>query len=340
MSALPTTFRVEDCYSNDEVHNALGVGNAGGVRSSVGTDGETKRLVVMTSVPNARQAKENPYHDRIEGDILVYTGAGREGDQTLAGMNKRIPQQLSVPFPIYGFIILSSRRNRAVGPKRWQFLGLLEYLRHYRETQIDTRGQLRQAWIFEFKMHREPELVPVEHDSVISSQLITAARERDRSEVEDREIFSTTTAGTSQSEREVAARIEEVRSRLLGVAPERFEYLIRDLLVQSGFESVSVTKYSQDGGIDVNALAGHEMWPIHGLHLQVQAKRWLHTVGRKDVAELRGSLQPFARGAVVTTSHFSRAAMLEANESGKNPIVLIDGHQFASVVDTLKLKFD
>jgi hypothetical protein len=339
-SALPPAFRVGESYSNDELHKALGVGNAGGVRSSVGVDGETKRLVVMTSAPSARQAKENPYHDRIEGDILVYTGAGREGDQTLAGVNKRIPQQLSVPFPIYGFIILSSRRDRSAGPKRWQFLGLLEYLRHYQETQIDTRGQLRQAWIFEFRMHSDPELIPVEHDMVISSELIAAAGERDRSEIEDREIVSAMAAASSKSERDLATRIEEVRSRLLGVAPERFEHLIKDLLVQTGFESVAVTKYSQDGGIDVNALAGQGMWPIRGLHVQVQAKRWLHTVGRKDVAELRGSLQPFARGAVVTTSHFSRAAMLEANESGKNPIVLVDGYQFASVVDALKLKFD
>lgn len=340
MSAAPTVFSVGECYSNEEVHNALGVGNAGGVRSSVGADGETKRLVVMTSVPNARQGKENPYHDRIEGDILVYTGAGREGDQTLAGVNKRIPQQLSASFPIYGFIILSSRRDRAVGPKRWQFLGLLEYIRHYQETQIDTRGQLRQAWVFEFRMHREPALMPVEHDSLISSQLIETARAHDRSEVEDREIVSTTRVASSESEREVATRIEAVRSRLLGVAPERFEHLIKDLLARSGFGSVSVTKYSQDGGVDVNALAGQAMWPVRGLHLQVQAKRWLHTVGRKEVAELRGSLQPFARGAVMTTSHFSRAATLEANESGKNPIVLVDGYQLASVVDALKLKFD
>ena len=140
MSALPTAFRVGENYSNDELHNALSVGNAGGVRSSVGADGETNRLVVMTSEPSARQAKENPYHDRIEGDVLVYTGAGREGDQTLAGVSKRIPDQLSAPFPIYGFIIVSRRRDRAVGPKRWRFLGLLEYLRHYRETQIDARS--------------------------------------------------------------------------------------------------------------------------------------------------------------------------------------------------------
>ena len=318
----------------------VGVGNAGGVRAAVGVNDETKRLVVMTSVLSARQAKENPYHDRIEGDILVYTGAGREGDQTLAGVNKRIPQQLSAPFPIYGFIILSNRRDISTGPNRWQFLGLLEYLRHYQETQIDARGQLRQTWIFEFRMHRKPELVPVEHDSVISSQLIAAARERERSGLEDREIVTATPGVGSESERELATRIEEVRSRLLGVAPERFEHIIKDLLAESGFEKVSVTKYSQDGGIDVNALAGEELWPVRGLHLQIQAKRWLHTVGRKEVAELRGSLQPFARGAVVTTSHFSRAAIHEAYESGKNPIVLVDGYQFASVVDALKLKFE
>jgi restriction endonuclease Mrr len=51
--------------------------------------------------------------------------------------------------------------------------------------------------------------------------------------------------------------------------------------------------------------------------VQVQAKRWLHSVGRKEVAELRGSLQPFAKGAVVTTSHFSRAAINEATDDGR-----------------------
>ena len=52
----------------------------------------------------------------------------------------------------------------------------------------------------------------------------------------------------------------------------------------------------------------------------------------KEVAELRGSLQPFARGAVVTTSHFSKAAINEANEEGKNPIALIDGLRLSKVV--------
>jgi len=66
--------------------------------------------------------------------------------------------------------------------------------------------------------------------------------------------------------------------------------------------------------------------------VQVQAKRWLHSVGRKEVAELRGSLQPFAKGAVVTTSHFSRAAINEATDEGKSPIALVDGFRLSKVV--------
>jgi len=64
----------------------------------------------------------------------------------------------------------------------------------------------------------------------------------------------------------------------------------------------------------------------------LQAKRWLHSVGRKEVAELRGSLQQFARGAVITTGHFSKAAINEASEEGKNPICLVDGFRLSRVV--------
>jgi restriction endonuclease Mrr len=99
-----------------------------------------------------------------------------------------------------------------------------------------------------------------------------------------------------------------------------------------------VTKFSADGGVDVNARAGSRNWIFEGGLVQVQAKRWLHSVGRKEVAELRGSLQPFAKGAVITTSHFSRAAIKEASELGKNPVTLVDGFRLSQVV--LAERFD
>ncbi|HBI46254.1 MAG TPA: hypothetical protein DDY78_25880 [Planctomycetales bacterium] len=334
-----TTFALGELYSSADIQLALQVGNAGGVRLNLGADGLVNRIVIMTSVPGARKLGENPYHDRMEGDILVYTGAGREGNQTLAGVNKRIPHQLESNFPIYGFLLVGSRRDRNLGPKRWRFLGLLEYLRHYPETQLDVRQQLRQVWLFEFRMHSAVPAVDVSGDRLLSAQMLAASREIERAGVDDREVVSAK-EGVIPNLAENATEIEAVRAHLLAMPPQRFEHLIKQVLMQTGFENVSVTKYSQDGGIDVNASAGKGMWPIRDLLIQVQAKRWLHTVGRKEVAELRGSLQPFARGAVVTTSHFSRAALNEAQEPGKNPIVLVDGFSFATLVRSIKLNMD
>ena len=62
----------------------------------------------------------------------------------------------------------------------------------------------------------------------------------------------------------------------------------------------------------MNAYSGVALWAFGDCLVQIQAKRWIHTVGRKEVAELRGSLQPFARGTLITTSHFSKAALTEA----------------------------
>src|ERR1041385_5361099 len=86
-------FVIGSLYSSEEIQSSLGVGNAGGVRVSLNEEKSPRRLVIMTSVADARQKSENHYQDRTEGDILVYTGAGREGHQTLAGVNSRITEQ-------------------------------------------------------------------------------------------------------------------------------------------------------------------------------------------------------------------------------------------------------
>ncbi len=336
MATYPSSFRVSSLYSSDEIQNALGVGNAGGVRISLSDDRTVRRMVIMTSLPSARQARENPYHDRIEGTTLVYTGAGKEGDQTLAGVNQRIPQQSIHEFPIYAFQLIGSRRDQQIGPKRWRFLGLLRYVRHFPEVQVDVRMQQRRAWVFEFRIHVEPAEVPVANEQAIMAELFSSARSQEPDEPADREIGTPAPLIGAATEVDPIL-IESVRGQLLGISPERFEHVVKDALEHSGFHRVTVTRYSQDGGIDVNAFAGLTMWAIRDLLVQVQAKRWLHTVGRKEVAEIRGSLQPHSRGAIVTTSQFSRAAIIEADEPGKSPITLVDGFSFASIVNGLKL---
>lgn len=329
-------FKVGNLYTIDEIQRALGVGNAGGIRIATEASGNVRRAVILTSIPSARQASENPYHDRIEGDVLTYTGAGREGSQTLSGVNKRLPQQLAQNFPIYGFLLVGSRRDPSVGPRRWRFLGLLEHLRHYPDSQVDTKGRLRSVWLFEMRIHATPDVVAVAGDSALAESILVKSRRLAELSSEDRELDDSVAALAGQRPEE----IETIRSQLLAKPPRAFEHFVKDLLVLSGFVNVSVTKFSQDGGIDVCAFAGDAMWPIEKLMLQVQAKRWLHSVGRKEVAELRGSLEPFARGAIVTTSHYSRAAIVEAASPGKVPIVLVDGYSLARTVRQLGMSIN
>lgn len=327
MHKILNQFIVGELYSNEEIFKSFNVANAGGLRFRM-ENVSINRAVLMTSVPLARIAKENPYHDRIENGILTYTAAGREGDQTLGGMNKRLPTQLVLDFPIHGFLIVASRNDKTVGPKRWRYLGLLEYVRHFPDTQLDTRGALRKVWVFEFRIHGEPTHVPLEFDQRLMSEILAESRKRDPSSEEERTVSAPDHA-TSQID---PVRVEAVRGRLLNVNPEKFEHLLKDLLSATGFVRIQVTKFSQDGGIDLNAYTGATLWALGNWLVQIQAKRWIHTVGRKDVAELRGSLQPFACGTIVTTSHFSKAAIIEANERGKNPIHLVDGYELSRTI--------
>ena len=171
-------------------------------------------------------------------------------------------------------------------------------------------------------------MVPLALDANISREALAKSRSGAFGNADDDSIVS---EGDWQRVDNIES-IEQVRSKLLAMEPRRFEFFVKELLLHYGFRDVCVTKFSADGGVDVNARAGARMWIFENTLVQVQAKRWLHSVGRKEVAELRGSLQPFAKGAVVTTSHFSKAAIDEAGGEGKNPITLVDGFRLSKVI--------
>jgi Restriction endonuclease len=320
-------LEVGHLYSNEEIFRSLKVGNAGGIRLSL-LDKAVLRAVVMTSEQNFHGARENPYHDRLEGGVLTYTAAGKLGQQTLAGMNSRLIEQKTFNFPIHAFSLMASRRDKSVGPNHWKYLGLLEYLRHYPDTQLNAEGKVRKVWLFEFKVHDQRGHLPLASEAAISSRVLTESRLQAANNSDDDEIIDE----GDQPQAKDFERIEQVRGKLLAMEPRGFEFFIKNLLVHCGFSDVCVTRFTADGGVDVNARTGGRIWIFENTLVQVQAKRWLHSVGRKEVAELRGSLQPFARGAVVTTSHFSKAAINEACEQGKNPITLVDGFRLSKVV--------
>ena len=245
-------FVIEQLYSNEEIFKTLKVANAGGIRLSI-QDKAVMRAAIMTSVQDFHITSENPYHDRLESDILTYTAAGKIGEQTLAGINNRMIEQKDFNFPIHGFVLIASRRDKSVGPKRWKYLGLLEYLRHYPDTQLDSDGKVRKVWIFEFKIHHELKTIPLDLDASISNQVLIESRKHNIES--DDEIVNE----GEQGQVENLEQIEQVRGKLLVMEPKKFEFFIKDLLIYTGFTEVCVTKYSADGGVDVNAKAGGGM---------------------------------------------------------------------------------
>ena len=126
--------------------------------------------------------------------------------------------------------------------------------------------------------------------------------------------------------------LESGRAQLFQFTPYDLERFIKLVLERSGFVNVSVTRASGDGGIDVNAYVEEGNDFFAGTHVQAQVKRWRHAVGSPEINAFRGALSVTAKGVFVTTSHFTRAALVEARHEAKPSIALVDGDKLASIV--------
>src|SRR5260370_896117 len=93
-------LEVGHLYSNEEIFRSLKVGNAGGVRLSL-LDKAVLRAVCMTSGQNFHGARENPYHDRLEGGVLKYTAAGKHRPPTMVGIKSRVREEKTLHHPLH-----------------------------------------------------------------------------------------------------------------------------------------------------------------------------------------------------------------------------------------------
>lgn len=97
-------FQVGKTYTNDQIRFSLSVENLGGIRPSVDEKKNLRYVAIITSAEESeKRFYENPYLDRIENDILIYTAQGRSRDQQITGRNKRLLEQYQTPIPFYGF---------------------------------------------------------------------------------------------------------------------------------------------------------------------------------------------------------------------------------------------
>lgn len=123
---------------------------------------------------------------------------------------------------------------------------------------------------------------------------------------------------------------KKLHHKLLSMKPEQFEELVAQLLAEMGFESIEVTKYSKDGGIDVRGIL--QISDVIRIKMAVQVKRWKRNVQSPVVQQVRGSLGIHEQGLIITTSSFSKGAIEEANQPDKTPVALMGGEQLLSLL--------
>jgi restriction system protein len=123
---------------------------------------------------------------------------------------------------------------------------------------------------------------------------------------------------------------EQLYQRIVSMDPIKFEALIGDLLTAIGFESVSVTQASGDGGIDVRGTL--VVGDVIKTKMAVQVKRWKQNILAPVIQQVRGSLGAHEQGLVITTSDFSTGAKIEAERPDATPVALMNGKQLVDIL--------
>src|SRR5437773_7005871 len=121
----------------------------------------------------------------------------------------------------------------------------------------------------------------------------------------------------------------ELKNQLLTLSARSFEFFAGDFLTYIGLESISVTRYIGDGGIDAqgNLIAGRFRIPVG-----IQVKRHRNNVGRPDIDRFIGALSGrFSEGMFMTTADYAPSASQKAATSIPR-ILTLNGDQIVSVM--------
>lgn len=123
---------------------------------------------------------------------------------------------------------------------------------------------------------------------------------------------------------------------LQGLSSEGFERLCQRLLRESGFEAVTITGRSGDGGLDGIGIL--QMNPFVSFKVLFQCKRYLGAVSASQVRDFRGAMMGRAdKGIILTTGNFTSDAKKEAVQDGVPPIELVDSEKLLDMFEELQL---
>ena len=125
----------------------------------------------------------------------------------------------------------------------------------------------------------------------------------------------------------------QVSESILNKSPSFFEHIVIDLLLKMGYgydmNSGVVTGRSHDGGID--GIINEDKLGLDLIYIQAKRYNARNKVGRKEVQAFVGAMENVQKGVFITTSKFTKEAILFVERQSKN-IKLIDGELLADLL--------
>lgn len=133
---LIDTLNLGQKLSNKELSEVFSCGISGGIRRAK----KTNSLIIISS------HVESIYEDRWDGDVLLYTGMGLNGDQSLDfNQNKTLNES-----PVNGVQVFLFEQFKV---NEYTYLGQVELIeKPYTEQQPGQNGQFRTVYIFPLKL--------------------------------------------------------------------------------------------------------------------------------------------------------------------------------------------
>ncbi|MEM2947037.1 MAG: YDG/SRA domain-containing protein, partial [Candidatus Bathyarchaeia archaeon] len=124
-----------------------------GIRYNGNLQKGIRHVVLITILHKTpEESLRNPYYDRLEGNVLLYTGEGRVGTQKMVRGNLVLKRQMTEGYPVFVF--------EKKSPGKYMFLGRYNVFSVNVEIQPDIKGRERE--VFVFKLKRTSKLVLLE----------------------------------------------------------------------------------------------------------------------------------------------------------------------------------
>jgi restriction system protein len=218
----------------------------------------------------------------------------------------------------------------ASGSSRYE--NQVSWARYYlvRAGYIDSSR--RGVWALTEKGHNAQQLTDAEINRLVKHVIF----EWGSRDAEDNEPLAAPSEARPPDESARSDHRTQLLSTILGLPASGFERLCQRLLREAGFEQVTVTGRSGDGGIDGIGIL--ELNAFASFRVVFQCKKYEGSVGSAAVRDFRGAMQGRAeKGLILTTGSFSADAKREALRDGVPPIELVDGERLLVLFEQLEL---